>query len=80
MSTMEKPDREGGDGGRRAPKARIDLGDGVKAVSRYTRDEEGGGCERECGYGGGGAAAAADAREEHDQRQLCNMDPNEDSD
>ncbi len=75
MSTMEKPDREGGnDGGRRAPKPRIDLGDGVRAISRYSRDEQ----RR------GGAAAAADTHEEeqeqHDPRQLCNMDPNEDSD
>jgi hypothetical protein len=79
MSTMEKPDREeGSDGGRRAPKPRIDLGDGVRAVSRYTRDEQRSGG----GGGGGGAAVAVAGREEehHDQRQLCNMDPNEESD
>ena len=72
MSTMEKPDREGGDGGRRAPKPRIDLGDGVKAMSRYSRDEQ--------HKGGAEAAAATHEQEHHDQRQLCNMDPNEDSD
>ena len=78
MSTMEKPDREGGDGGRSAPKPRIDLGDGVKSMSRYSRDEQ----QR----GGAAAAAAAAAatqeqeQEQHDQRQLCNMDPNEESD
>ena len=73
MSTMEKPDREGGDSGRSAPKPRIDLGDGVKSISRYSRDEQ---------HRGGAAAAAATTQEQeqHDQRQLCNMDPNEESD
>ena len=70
MSTMEKPDREGGDGGRSAPRPRIDLGDGVKSMSRYSRDEQ----------PRGGAAAATHEEEQHDQRQLCNMDPNEESD
>ena len=71
MSTMEKPDREGGDGGRRGPRPRIDLGDGVKAVSRYTHDEE---CNQH---------SRRDEREEeehHNPGQLCNMDPNEESD
>ena len=71
MSTMEKPDREGGDGGRRAPRPRIDLGDGVKAMSRYSRDEQ---------PRGGAAAATHEEEEQHDQHQLCNMDPNEESD
>ena len=70
MSTMEKPDREGGAGARSAPKPRIDLGDGVKSMSRYSRDEQ----------PRGGAAAATHEEEQHDQRQLCNMDPNEESD
>jgi hypothetical protein len=70
-STMEKPEREGGDGGRRAPKPRIDLGDGVKSVSRYTRDEE---------QRGGAAAATYEEEEQHNPGQLCNMDPNEESD
>ena len=72
MSTMEKPDREGGDSGRSAPKPRIDLGDGVKSMSRYSRDEQ--------HRGGVAAAAATHEEEQHDQRQLCNMDPNEESD
>jgi hypothetical protein len=71
MSTMEKPDREGGDGGRRAPRPRIDLGDGVKAMSRYSRDEQ---------PRGGAAAATREEEEQHDRHQLCNMDPNEESD
>ena len=79
MSTMEKPEREGGDVARRAPRPRIDLGDGVKAVSRYTRDERD---ERDDQHRGGAASAAAATHEEeqHDKRQLCNMDPNEESD
>jgi hypothetical protein len=77
MSTMEKPEREGGDGARRAPRPRIDLGDGVKAVSRYTRDERD---ERDDQHRGGAAAAATHEEEQHDKRQLCNMDPNEESD
>ena len=73
MSTMEKPDREGGAGARSAPRPRIDLGDGVRVVSRYSRDEQ----------PKGGAVAVTqeyDEQEHHDQRQLCNMDPNEESD
>lgn len=66
MSTMEKPEREGGDGGRRAPRPRIDLGDGIKAVSRYTCDVQ----EQQHG----------DEQEQHNSQQLCNMDPNEESD
>lgn len=72
MSTMEKPDREGGDGGRSAPKPRIDLGDGVKSISRYSRNEQ--------HRGGAAAAIHEEQQEQHDQRQLCNMDPNEESD
>jgi hypothetical protein len=75
MSTMEKPEREGGAGGRSAPRPRIDLGDGVKSMSRYSRDEQ--------HRGGAEAAAAAtheEEQEQHDPRQLCNMDPNEESD
>lgn len=69
MSTMQKPDREGGDGGRRAPRPRIDLGDGVRAMSRYTRDE------RDQNKRGN-----EQEQEHHNQEQLCNMDPNEESD
>jgi hypothetical protein len=71
-STMEKPEREGGDGARRGPRPRIDLGDGVKAVSRYTRDEE----QR----GGAAAATYEEEEEHHNPGQLCNMYPNEESD
>ena len=81
MSTMEKPEREGGGGARSAPRPRIDLGDGVKAMSRYSRDERD---ERDEQPRGGAAAAttttATTHEEEHDKRQLCNMDPNEESD
>ena len=72
MSTMEKPDREGGDGGRRGPRPRIDLGDGVKAMSRYSRDEQ--------PRGGAAAATYEQEEERHNPGQLCNMDPNEESD
>jgi hypothetical protein len=80
MSTMEKPDREGGDGGRRAPRPRIDLGDGVRAVSRYTRDERDERDERHKEQRGGAAEATHEEEEQHDRNQLCNMDPNEESD
>ena len=79
MSTMEKPEREGGSGARSAPRPRIDLGDGVKAMSRYTRDERDERDEQSRG-GAATAAAAVTHEEEHDKRQLCNMDPNEESD
>ena len=71
MSTMEKPDREGGNGARSAPRPRIDLGDGVRAVSRYTRDEE--------HHGEEANATTQQGEEQHNQQQLCNMDPTEDS-
>jgi len=53
---MEKPsDRE-----RIAPRPRIDLGEGVRALSRHTHDNDD---ER-------------GVHEEHpNQNQLCNMDP-----
>ena len=76
MSTMEKPDREGGNGARSAPRPRIDLGDGVRAVSRYTRGEERDGEEAATNTT---ATTQQHEEESHDQRQLCNMDPNEDS-
>ena len=72
-STMEKPEREGGDGGRRGPRPRIDLGDGVKSVSRYTRDEERNQQPRNHEQRGS-------EEEQHNPGQLCNMDPNEESD
>ena len=60
-STIEKPENRYSEGPvRNAARPRIDLGEGTKAVYRYTqeRDEEGG--------------------EQHNQGQLCNMDPEED--
>jgi hypothetical protein len=58
MSTMEKPaDRE-----RIAPRPRIDLGEGVRSLSRYDRDENG---RRE----------EHDQKEHPNENQLCNMDP-----
>ena len=71
MSTTEKPDRDWGNGARSAPRPRIDLGDGVRAVSRYTRGEE--------ATTNATATTQQHEEESHDQRQLCNMDPNEDS-
>jgi hypothetical protein len=60
-STIEKPENRYSEGPvRNAARPRIDLGEGTRAVSRYTqeRDEEDG--------------------EQHNQGQLCNMDPEED--
>ena len=60
-STIEKPENRYSEGpARNAARPRIDLGEGTRAVSRYTqeRDEEDG--------------------EQHNQGQLCNMDPEED--
>ena len=60
-STIEKPENRYSEGPvRNTTRPRIDLGEGTRAVSRYTqeRDEEDG--------------------EQHNQGQLCNMDPEED--
>ena len=61
MSTMDKPaDRNL----RSAPRPRIDLGEGVAALSRHSRDDD-----RE----------EQSQHEEHpNENQLCNMDPEED--
>ena len=59
-STIEKPENRYSEGPvRNAARPRIDLGEGTKAVYRYTQEraEEGG--------------------EQHNQGQLCNMDPEE---
>ena len=69
MSTMEKPER---DVTRHAPRPRIDLGGGVRAVSKYTRDEHD---LRE-----NLKKEEAQQEEHHDRGQLCNADINEDSD
>jgi hypothetical protein len=72
MSTMEKPAREGGNGGSGAPRPRIDLGDGVKAISRYNRDQH---YDEEPRHQQRGSE-----EEQHNPEQLCNMDPYEESD
>lgn len=74
MSTMEKPAREGGNGGSGAPRPRIDLGDGVKAVSRYNRDQDQH-YDEEPRHQQRGSE-----EEQHNPEQLCNMDPYEESD
>jgi len=67
---MEKPDREGGDGARRGPRPRIDLGDGVKAVSRYSHGEEHNQQPRHHEQRGS-------EEEQHNPGQLCNMNTDE---
>jgi hypothetical protein len=71
MSTMEKPPREGGDGTRVTHKPRIDLGNGVRAISRYTDAQSEGHHEQQQHH---------KEEEHHNPGQLCNMDPSEDSD
>ena len=65
-STIEKPENRYSDGAARTTaRPRIDLGEGTRALSRYTTtattDDE----RRE------------ERREEHNPEQLCNMDPEE---
>ena len=60
MSTMEKPESRFPEKQERTTsRPRIDLGDGTKAVSRYTRDDQ---QEREHEQG-----------EQPNRDQLCNM-------
>jgi hypothetical protein len=54
MSNMEKPDDRNSHTAHTTSRPRIDLGDGVKALSRDPRND--------------------DRAEEHDKRQLCNME------
>ena len=56
MSNMEKPDDRNDHRAHATSRPRIDLGDGVRALSRDPRSDEA-------------------EREHHDERQLCNMDP-----
>ena len=56
MSNMEKPDDRNDHRAHATSRPRIDLGDGVRALSRDPRTDEA-------------------EREHHDERQLCNMDP-----
>ena len=61
MSNMEKPDDRNDHRAHATSRPRIDLGDGVRALSRDPRSDERRTDEAE--------------REHHDERQLCNMDP-----
>jgi hypothetical protein len=62
-STIEKPENRYSDGASRGTaRPRIDLGEGVTALSRYTNEER------------------REEEEEHNQGQLCNMDPEEEED
>ena len=66
-STIEKPENRYSEGAARTTaRPRIDLGEGTRALSRYTTtttDDE----RRE----------HSEEKEEHNQGQLCNMDPEE---
>jgi hypothetical protein len=61
MSNMDKPDDRNEQRAHTTSRPRIDLGDGVKALSRDPRSDEHRTDEAE--------------HEHHDERQLCNMDP-----
>ena len=64
-STIEKPENRYSDGAsRNSARPRIDLGEGVSALSRYANEER-----RE---------ERREEEEEHNQGQLCNMEPEED--
>jgi len=66
-STIEKPENRYTEGQQRSTtRPRIDLGDGTRAVSRYTQERDGDN-ERQ-----------RSERDEHNQGQLCNMEPEED--
>ena len=61
-STIEKPENRYTEGQQRSTtRPRIDLGDGTRAVSRYTQERDGDN-ERQ-----------RSERDEHNQEQLCNM-------
>jgi hypothetical protein len=64
-STIEKPENRYSEGQQRSNTARprIDLGEGTKAVSRYTRERDDGN-ERRRGE---------QEQDQHNQEQLCNM-------
>ena len=64
-STIEKPENRYSDGGARTTaRPRIDLGEGTRALSRYTASATTDDERRE-------------EREQHNPEQLCNMDPEE---
>jgi hypothetical protein len=61
-STIEKPENRYSDGAARTTaRPRIDLGEGTRALSRYTTT----------------ATTDDERREQHNPEQLCNMDPEE---
>ena len=64
MSTIEKPQERytAGSPHRAAGRPRIDLGDGTRALSRYTQEHD----ERD---------QRDEQNDQHNQEQLCNMDP-----
>jgi len=66
-STIEKPENRYSDTPqhRNSSRPRIDLGDGNRALSYYTREHD----ERD---------HRNEQHEEHNQEQLCNMDPEDD--
>ena len=73
-SNMEKPENRYPEGAsRNTARPRIDLGDGVNALSRYTqRDENVSGSDGERSEGG-----ERREQEQHNPEQLCNMSPSD---
>ena len=69
MSNMEKPDDRNTQRAHTSSRPRIDLGDGVRALSRDPRSDE---RDKSRTYEA--------EREHHDERQLCNMDPEDGDD
>ena len=69
MSNMEKPDDRNTQRAHTSSRPRIDLGDGVRALSRDPRSDE---RDQSRTYEA--------EREHHDERQLCNMDPEDGDD
>ena len=67
MSNMERPDDRNPHPAHATSRPRIDLGDGVRTLSRDSRNEDRGDRQR----------INETEREHHDERQLCNMDPRE---
>ena len=66
-STIEKPESRYSEGPQRnTSRPRIDLGEGTRAVSRYTQERDDGNERQRSEHG------------EHNQEQLCNMDPVDD--
>jgi hypothetical protein len=74
-SNMEKPENRYPEGAsRNTARPRIDLGEGVGALSRYTqRDENVSGSDGERSEG-----SERKEQEQHNPEQLCNMNPSDD--